>query len=47
MYGTYIYYGLKITDNWIIESNIGTLSILLIIDDNLVLTFASSPFFFL
>jgi len=45
MYGTYIYYDLKITDNWIIESNIGTLSILLIIDDNLVLTF-TSPFFF-
>jgi len=41
MYGTYIYYGLKIIDNWTIESNIGILSILLIIDDNLVLTFAS------
>jgi len=42
MYGTYVYYGLKITDNWIIESKIGTLSILLIIDidDILVLTFA-------
>jgi len=44
MYGTYIYYGFKITDNWIthIESKIGTLSILLIIDidDILVLTFA-------
>jgi len=24
MYGTYIYYGLKIIDNWTIESNIST-----------------------